>query len=264
MFEHSNIIRLRFSRTNFFYERTFVVARWSIFGSNSAERSFGLARGSHACKALLLKSCADACHVLWRAAEKVAVTWTFNLKRSMKDNPSKVSNTFYVAEIWNNSSVLRRASCALASSKQRQVTRKYLARSCLDDLRFVKIIHMHGKDYYTCSSCSRSLPSSQPIHTAQPHPHCSAPSDIKKVLVLDQLQASPCHWLRYGKVEQRRHLQPRLIGNPTASPIADQRAGSTGDFLGHAQEFVQRRVALSDRPLRAGGPEDHWSGAWPG
>ena len=29
-----------------------------------------------------------------RAAEKEAVTWTFNLKRSMKDNPSKVSNTF--------------------------------------------------------------------------------------------------------------------------------------------------------------------------
>ena len=31
MFEHSNIIRLRFSRTNFFYERTFVDARWSVF-----------------------------------------------------------------------------------------------------------------------------------------------------------------------------------------------------------------------------------------
>ena len=46
MFEHSNIIRLRFSRTNFFYERTFVDARWSIFGSNIAERSFGLARGA--------------------------------------------------------------------------------------------------------------------------------------------------------------------------------------------------------------------------
>ena len=28
-----------------------------------------------------------------RSAEKEAVTWTFNLKRSMKDNPSKVSNT---------------------------------------------------------------------------------------------------------------------------------------------------------------------------
>ena len=37
MFEHSNIIRLRFSRTNFFHERTFVDARWSIFGSKSAE-----------------------------------------------------------------------------------------------------------------------------------------------------------------------------------------------------------------------------------
>ena len=52
MFEHSNIIRLRFSRTNFFYERTFVDALWSVFGTHIAERSFGrgqgLARGSHA------------------------------------------------------------------------------------------------------------------------------------------------------------------------------------------------------------------------
>ena len=65
MFEHSNIIRLRFSRTNFFYERTFVDARWSVFGVHIAERSFGrglgLARGSHARMALLLKSCVDAC-----------------------------------------------------------------------------------------------------------------------------------------------------------------------------------------------------------
>ena len=41
MFEHSNIIRLRFSRTNFFYERTFVDARWSVFGAHIAEQSFG-------------------------------------------------------------------------------------------------------------------------------------------------------------------------------------------------------------------------------
>ena len=65
MFEHSNIIRLRFSRTNFFYERTFVDARWSVFGVHTAERSFGrglgLARGSHARMAQLLKSCLDAC-----------------------------------------------------------------------------------------------------------------------------------------------------------------------------------------------------------
>ena len=38
MFEYSNIIRLRFSRTNFFYERTFVDARWSVFGAHTAER----------------------------------------------------------------------------------------------------------------------------------------------------------------------------------------------------------------------------------
>ena len=46
-----------------FYERTFVDARWSIFGSLIAERSFGLGCESHTCMALLLKSCADACHV---------------------------------------------------------------------------------------------------------------------------------------------------------------------------------------------------------
>ena len=67
MFEHSNIIRLRFSRTNLFYERTFVDARWSVFGAHFAERSFGrgLARGSHARMALpwpwKMKSCVDAC-----------------------------------------------------------------------------------------------------------------------------------------------------------------------------------------------------------
>ena len=64
MFEHSNIIRLRFSRTNFFYKRTFVEG-WSVFGVHIAERSFGhglgLARESHARMALLLKSCVDAC-----------------------------------------------------------------------------------------------------------------------------------------------------------------------------------------------------------
>ena len=48
----------------FFCEQTFVDARWSIFGSHIAERSFDLAPGSrHACMTLLLKSCADACDV---------------------------------------------------------------------------------------------------------------------------------------------------------------------------------------------------------
>ena len=60
-----------------------------------------------------------------------------------------------------------------------------------------------------------------PSHTRTPS------SDIKKVLVLDQLQAPPgrvIDYERYGKVEQRRHLQPRLIGDRMASPIAVQRA----------------------------------------
>ena len=54
MFEHSNIIRLRFSRTNFFYERTFADARWSVFGAHIADpgaklrpRPRRLALGSH-------------------------------------------------------------------------------------------------------------------------------------------------------------------------------------------------------------------------
>ena len=127
MFEHSNIIRLRFSRTNFFYERTFVGARWSIFGSHIAERSFGLARGSPGCMALLLKSCAATCHVPESSSEiskeaVTMVTWTFNLKRSMKDNPSKVSNTFCGGNLKQFGSFLRQAWCVLASSKQRQVT----------------------------------------------------------------------------------------------------------------------------------------------
>ena len=68
MFEHSSIIRLRFSRTNFFYERRSLTsdARWSVFDAHIAERSFGrgLARGSHARIVLLLKSCVDACQCL--------------------------------------------------------------------------------------------------------------------------------------------------------------------------------------------------------
>ena len=171
MFEHSNIIRLRFSRTNFFYERTFVDVRWSVFDAHIAERSFGrgLARGSHARMALLLKSCVDACqcHVPERSAEKEAVTWTFNLKRSMKDNPSKVPNT-QVAEIWNNSSVLRQAPCSLAASKQRQVT--------LEEVSCSFLFGCSSKSFMertTCSSCALcALCRQASLYTAQPHPHC--------------------------------------------------------------------------------------------
>ena len=49
---------------------------------------------------------------------------------------------------------------------------------------------------FVCSL--RSLLSSQPMYcpaVLPSHTH-TASSDIKKVLVLDQLQAPPCHWLR--------------------------------------------------------------------
>ena len=55
MFEHSNIIRLRFSRTTFFYERTFVVAR-GLFLAH-ALRSEASAAASHKWR----YSCVDAC-----------------------------------------------------------------------------------------------------------------------------------------------------------------------------------------------------------
>ena len=85
MFEHSNIIRLRFSRTNFFYERTFADARWSVFGAHIAERGFGrgLARGSHARMALLL-TCNLALTLVnvmsRRSAEKKSGNMNFQLE----------------------------------------------------------------------------------------------------------------------------------------------------------------------------------------
>ena len=75
---------------------------------------------------------------------------------------------------------------------------------------------------FVCSL--RSLPSSQPMLPSHTH---TPSSDIKKVPVLDQLQAPPgrvIDYERYGKVEQRRLFQPRLIGDRMASPIAVQRA----------------------------------------
>ena len=84
----------------------------------------------------------------------------------------------------------------MAASKQRQVTLeevKYLALSCLAEWLFVKIVHGEDHMLFVCSL--RSLLSSQPMYSVPSHTH-TASSDIKKVLVLDQLQAPPCHWLR--------------------------------------------------------------------
>ena len=109
MFEHSNIIRLRFSRTNFFHERTFVDARWFIFGSKSAElrRSRASTDPCSSCNLALPR---------WRLSpDRLGRNgnMTFQLEQRMKDYPSKVSNTYLVAGIWNNQPVLHRGDCVL-------------------------------------------------------------------------------------------------------------------------------------------------------
>ena len=113
----------------------------------------------------------------------------------------------------------------------------------------------------TCSSCALcALCCQASLFTAQPHPHCflrhkggacagSTSSSAVSLTTNDmesraaQAFATTIDWRSDG-VSNRRST--RKLG--------------TGDFLqilGHAQEFVLRRVAPSDRPLRAGGRGDH-------
>ena len=112
-----------------------------------------------------------------------------------------------MAEIWNNSVLFyaRHRVFWPQASSDRWRLRKYLARSCLADLGFVKIVH--GKDYKLFVFSLRSA-----LFAAKP----ATPMPFRQTYrcwpwkVLDQLQAPPCHWLRtIWKVEQRRHLQPR-------------------------------------------------------
>ena len=98
-----------------------------------------------------------------------------------------------MAEIWNNSSVLRQGSCVLwpQASNDRWRLRKYLALSCLAvrqnrSWRGLHALHVLSALFAIATKPAYILPS---------HTH-TASSDIKKVLVLDQLQAPPCHWLR--------------------------------------------------------------------
>ena len=61
------------------------------------------------------------------------------------------------------------------TSSDRWRLRKYLATSCLADLRFVKIVHMHGKDYnQSCSSCALCALCRQ-ANPAQPQTLLSSP-----------------------------------------------------------------------------------------
>ena len=79
------------------------------------------------------------------------------------------------------------------------------------------------------------------------HTH-AVPSDVK-VLVLESAGStcrSPrCHWLRtIWKVEQRRHLQPLLIGNP----MADQRTRRLDRRLSGTRTGVRLAESCAKRP----------------
>ena len=132
-----------------------------------------------------------------------------------------------MAEIWNNSSVLRQGSCALAASKQRQVTLEEVSSSFLFGCSSKSFM-----ERTTCSSCALCALCNcrqASLYTAQPHPHCfrrhkegaGAGSTSSSAV---SLTTNDNYGKGYGKVEQRRHLQPRLIGDRIASPIAVQRA----------------------------------------
>ena len=166
--------RLRFSRTNFFYEWTFVDARWSVFGSHVVERSFGLARGPwepfvHGATLEVFcwrLSCPG--EQQWKKRQHELSTW--------REAWKTILLKFQTPYKWRKSETIR-LFCAmhrvlwLQASSDRWRLRKYLARSCLADIRCDKIVH--GRDYMLFVCSLRSLPSSQPIHNAQPHPRCS-------------------------------------------------------------------------------------------
>ena len=175
-----------------------------------------------------------------RAAEKEAVTWTFNLTRSMKDNPSKNSNTFLVAEIWSlfcaRHPVLwpQQAATGDVSSG----VRKYLARSCLADLRFVKIVH--GKDMLfvcslICALCRQASRNILPSHT-----HTAATTRHKEGAGAGSTSSSTVP-LTTNDMESRAAQAFATTTDWQSNRLSNRRSTrklETGDFLRHAQEFV--------------------------
>ena len=158
----------------------------------------------------------------------------------MKDNPSKVSNTFLASEIWSLFCARHRLLRPQASSDRWRV-RKYLARSYLAVLRFVKIVH--GKDYMLFVCSLRSLPSSQQIQTAQPHPHCSLRH--KEGADAGSTSSSAVSLRTTNDLESRGAQAFATTTDWQSNGVSNRRSTrrlETGDFLGHAQEF---RVAES-------------------
>ena len=107
-----------------------------------------------------------------RSAEKEAVTWTFNLKRSVKDNPSKVSNTL-------SGGNLKQCVCfapGIVCSGRKQGSDRWRLRKSSILLFLVWLSGCSSKSFMertTCSSCALcALCCQASLCTAQPHPHC--------------------------------------------------------------------------------------------
>ena len=141
-----------------------------------------------------------------------------------------------MAEVGNNLSVLRHASCALASSKQRQVTLEEVSWSvrfgCLADLRFVKTVHGKDSMLFVCSLCS--LPPSQPIHNAQPHPRCSVRHKEGAGTGSTSSSAVP---LTTNDMESRAAQAFATTTDWQSSGVSNRRSTHRLDRR-HAQEFV--------------------------
>ena len=105
---------------------------------------------------------------------------------------------------------------------------------------------------FMCSLRSLQLPSSQPIYCPatptllpQIERRCWCWINFKLRRVIDYER----YGKGYGKVEQRRHLQPRLIGDWMASPIAVQRTrrlfGTRTGVRVHVAESCAKRPTAS-------------------
>ena len=141
------------------------------------------------------------------------------------------------------------------ASSDRWCLRKYLVFSCLAVRQNRSWRGLHALRVLS------ALFAVKPAYRLPSHTH-TASSDIKKELVLHQLLAPPCHWLRtIWKSRAAQAFATTIdwrsdgVSNRRSTCKLDRRLS-----VGHAHEFVFRRVAPSDRPLRAGGRGDRWSG----
>ena len=168
-----------------------------------------------------------------------------------------------MAEIWNNSSVLRQASCVLASSKQRQVTLEEVSCSVLFGWSQVRQ-NRSWKGLHALFVCSLpSLSSNQPITNAQPHPRCSighiegagagsTSSSTVSLTTNDMEKSSSAGICNHDWLAIQWRLQSQINAQVRQATSWDMHRSLCSGDLRHC----------GDRPLRAGGRGDHWNLKW--